>query len=98
MAGYAEIAAATAGRHLVAARVAARRNPHPAPEVAAALHMSEDGGRSSELMPVREGSGEERHLVSDWTVASRAPDVDPVPGLDLVGMHVEGGAGREGGG
>jgi hypothetical protein len=98
MASRAEIAAATAARERVAARVATGRNPHPAPEVTAALHMSEDGGHPSEIMPMREGPGEQRHLVSGWTVTSRATDVDPVAGLNLVGMHVKGGAGGEGGG
>src|SRR5206468_5181034 len=54
------------------------------PEVAAALHTSKDGGHPSELMPVREGFGEERHLVADRTAVSRATDADPVTGLDLV--------------
>jgi hypothetical protein len=88
MARHAEISAAAAGRDRVTA-VTAIRNPHPACEVAAALHTGEHGGYTSELMPMRERLGEECHMVACWAAVSRAADMDPVAGVDLVGMYVE---------
>jgi hypothetical protein len=88
MARHTEIAAAAARRDRVTA-VTAIRNPHPAREVAAALHTGEDGGYTGELMPMRERLGEERHMIACRAAVSRAADMDPVAGVDLVGMYVE---------
>jgi hypothetical protein len=56
--------------------------------------MSKDGGQS-EIMPMREGLGEQHHRVSDRTLTSRAADAHPVrPTLWMQWSD----AGGEGGG